>query len=89
MWKLTRLSSLQETKSLASHPLRKNPQSLIGWKEKVNNIQNNQNEKVRQSKGSVFYFLAKPYKGFVSLCSLSREQAPEMIYTKKITKQNI
>ena len=29
MRKLTRLSSLQETKSLATHPLKKHPQSLI------------------------------------------------------------
>ena len=35
MWKLTRLSSLQETKSLASHPLRKNPQSLVSKKMKM------------------------------------------------------
>ena len=35
MWKLTRLSSLQETKSLASHPLWKNPQSLVGQKMKM------------------------------------------------------
>ena len=35
MWKLTWLSSLQETKSLASHPLRKNPQSLVSKKMKM------------------------------------------------------
>ena len=35
MWKLTQLSSLQETKSLASHPLRKNPQSLVSKKMKM------------------------------------------------------
>ena len=47
MWKLTRLSSLQETKSLASHPLRKNPQSLISKKMKMK-------EKEKTKQGSVY-----------------------------------
>ena len=33
---LTQLPSLQETKSLATHPLRKHPQSLFGKWEKYN-----------------------------------------------------
>ena len=36
MWKLTRISSLQEMKSLASHPLRKNPQRMFGQQENEN-----------------------------------------------------
>ena len=79
MWKLTQLSSLQETKSLVSHPLRKNPQSLVGQKEKVNNIQNNQNQKVRQSKGSVFYFLSNFYKRIRSSSPLENK-LPRAIY---------
>ena len=47
MWKLTRLSSLQETKSLASHPLRKNPQSLVSKKMKMK-------EKEKTEQGSVY-----------------------------------
>ena len=42
MKKLTRLSLLQETKSLAT-PLRKNPQSLIGQKEKERENKNMKN----------------------------------------------
>ena len=57
IWKLTRLSSFQETKSLASHPLRKNPQSLIGQKEKE---RENKNIQEKQSKCSVDIFL--PFK---------------------------
>ena len=41
MWKLTRISSLQETKSLASHPLRKNPQSLVSKKMKMKEKEKN------------------------------------------------
>ena len=47
MWKLTRISSLQETKSLASHPLRKNPQSLVSKKMKMK-------EKKKTEKDSVY-----------------------------------
>ena len=47
MRKLTRLSSLQETKSLASHPLRKNPQSLVSKKMKMK-------EKEKTEQGSVY-----------------------------------
>ena len=47
MWKLTQLSSLQETKSLASHPLRKNPQSLVSKKMKMK-------EKEKTEQGSVY-----------------------------------
>ena len=55
MRKLTRLSSLQETKSLvASYPLRKNLQSLFGQKEKE---RENKNMKEKQSKCSVDIFL--------------------------------
>ena len=42
MWKLTRISSLQETKSLASHPL-----SLVGKKMKMK-------EKEKTEQGSVY-----------------------------------
>ena len=47
MWKLTRISSLQETKNLASHPLRKNPQSLVSKKMKMK-------EKEKTEQGSVY-----------------------------------
>ena len=47
MWKLTRISLLQETKSLASHPLRKNPQSLASKKMKMK-------EKEKTEQGSVY-----------------------------------
>ena len=47
MRKLTRLSSLQETKSLTSHPLRKNPQSLVSKKMKMK-------EKEKTEQGSVY-----------------------------------
>ena len=50
MWKLTQLSSLQETKSLASHPLRKNPQSLVSKKMKMK-------EKEKQSKALYILYI--------------------------------
>ena len=82
MWKLTRLSSLQETKSLASHPLRKIPQSLVGYKEKE---RENKYIYEKQSKCSVFYFLAKLYKGCVSGNKLPRFYIFYIPLLKKIT----
>ena len=50
MRKLTRLSSLQETKSLASHPLRKNPQRMFGQQE-------NENEREGKTQSKALYIL--------------------------------
>ena len=91
MWKLTRLSSLQETKSLASHPLRKIPQSLVGYKEKE---RENKNIYEKQSKCSVFYFLPKtvqrmhPRTSSQLFSSLPRIGSRDDIY-KENYKQNI
>ena len=51
MWKLTRLSLLQETKSLASHPLWKKS-SEFGWLENENERED-KNIYEKQSKCSV------------------------------------
>ena len=59
MWKLTRISSLQETKSLASYPLRKNPQSLVSKKMKMK-------KKEKQSKA--LYILYMIYDDVYSGC---------------------
>ena len=50
--------------------------SKFGWLEIKRNEKYNQSEKVRQSEGSVFYFLSNFYKRFI----LSENKLPRAIY---------
>ena len=84
MSKLTRISSLQETKSLASHPLRKNPQSLVSKKMKMK-------EKKKTEQGSVYSIFIYLYLYIVGLHDSILHDAlrtsSRELYIKKITKQ--